>query len=62
MTTETPKANNEVCTKQPVIRPAIVAKPYRFPWVILCIMTKILSGPGDNAKTAVAKEKVISIS
>ena len=55
---DTPNANKLVCTKQPVISPAIVAKPNRFPLVILCIITNILSGPGDIAKAAVAKQKV----
>lgn len=62
ITAETPKANKLVCIKHPVMRPAMVAKPYFFPWTILCISTKILSGPGDRAKAIVAIENVRRIS
>lgn len=59
---ETPKANKVACTKQPVISPATVAIPYFFPFEILWISTKILSGPGEMAKAAVANTKVNNIS
>ena len=59
---ETPKANKVVCTRQPDIKPATVAKPYFFPCVMLCIKTYILSGPGKTAKAAVAKVKAYIIS
>lgn len=35
MTADTPKAKSEVCTRQPVIKPAMVANPYFLPLVIL---------------------------
>ena len=59
---ETPKANKVVCTKQPEIKPKTVAKPNFLPFTILCVSTKILSGPGDNANTEVASAKDKSIS
>ena len=59
---ETPNANNVVCTKQPEINPKTVAKPNFFPFTILCVNTKILSGPGDNAKRAVANAKENKVS
>jgi len=62
MMAETPKANNVVCTKQPVIRPATTAKPHFLPLLILCTRTKILSGPGerDNANVAIENANKIS--
>ena len=51
---DTPNATNDVCTKQPVIKPATVANPYFLPFTILCIKTYMLSGPGDNANADVA--------
>ena len=62
MTAEIPNANSEVCTRQPVIKPATVAKPNFLPLVILCISTKILSGPGDIAKANVAVAKANKVS
>ena len=60
---ETPKASNVVCIKQPEIKPKTVARPYFLPFTMLCVKTKILSGPGDIAKIEVAnaKDKIISI-
>lgn len=54
---DTPKANKVVWTKHPEIRPKTVAKPNFFPLTILCVSTKILSGPGERDKIAVAKTK-----
>lgn len=62
ITAETPNANNVVCTKHPVIRPATTARPNLRPLVILCMRTKILSGPGDSAKANVAIENANKIS
>ncbi len=57
MMAETPNANKVVCTKQPEISPKTVAKPYFLPLTMLCVSTKILSGPGEIAKMDVAKAK-----
>ncbi len=61
MISDTPKANKVVCTKQPVIKPATTASPYFFPLAMLKVSTKILSGPGEKAKAAVANIKPIRI-
>ena len=60
---ETPKANKVVCTKQPEIKPITVANPKVRPFTILCVKTKILSGPGEIAiiEVANAKDKSVSI-
>ena len=59
---ETPNANKVVWTKQPEISPKTVTKPNFLPFTILCVNTKILSGPGDNAKreVAIAKDNKVS--
>ena len=62
ITADTPKAKSEVCTRQPVIKPAMVASPYFLPLVILCINTKILSGPGEIAKANVADANANKVS
>jgi len=62
MMADTPNAKREVCTKQPDIKPATTASPCFLPLLILCIRTKILSGPGDRDKTKVATEKASKIS
>ena len=62
MIAETPKATSVVCTKQPDISPKTVAIPYFVPFTILCVSTKILSGPGEIAKIAVAKTKENKVS
>ena len=59
---ETPKANKVVCTKQPEIKPITVANPKVRPFTILCVKTKILSGPGEIAKIEVANAKDKSVS
>ena len=59
---ETPKANKVVCTKQPEIKPITVANPKFLPFTILCVKTKILSGPGEIAKIEVANAKDKSVS
>ncbi len=61
ITSETPNATKLVCTRQPNIKPATVAKPYFLPLTTPCVRTKILSGPGENAKVTVAKTKEIKV-
>lgn len=48
---------------QPVMSPATVAKPYFLPFTMLWVSTKILSDPGEIAKTTTEdiKSKKISI-
>ncbi len=62
ITRETPNANKVVCTKQPEIKPNTVAKPYFLPFTMLCVRTKILSGPGEMAKIDVANTKESKVS
>tara|TARA_B110000116_G_scaffold210008_1_gene185659 strand:+ start:25 stop:246 length:222 start_codon:yes stop_codon:yes gene_type:complete len=59
---DTPKANKVVWTKHPEIKPKTVAKPNFLPFTMLCVSTKILSGPGEIAKieVAIAKENRVS--
>ncbi|GAK77083.1 hypothetical protein JCM19275_889 [Nonlabens ulvanivorans] len=47
---------------QPVINPLAMAIPYLEPLATDCVRTKILSGPGDNARIKVAIEKDIRVS
>ena len=56
MTAETPNASNVVCTIHQLINPAVVAIPLLTPFINDCVNTKILSGPGDKAKTNEASE------
>jgi hypothetical protein len=47
---------------QPVISPKTVANPNFLPCTTLCVSTKILSGPGEQAKAKVAKQNENKIS
>lgn len=59
---ETPNASKVVWTIHPLISPAVVERPYFVPLAILCVKTKILSGPGAMARADVARIKAESIS
>jgi len=59
---DNPKATKVVCTMQPEIRPHTTLIPCFLPYVILCVKTKILSGPGEIAKIEVANAKDKSVS
>jgi hypothetical protein len=54
MMADKPNASNVVCTIQPLIKPAVVAKPLLLPFIKDWVSTYILSGPGLKAKTQVA--------
>ncbi len=61
--TETPKATKVVWIMQPDIKPKTVANPNFLPFTILCVSTKMLSGPGEQAKidVAIINESKVSI-
>ena len=62
MSSEIPKAISEVCIIIPVTKPSAVIIPYFFPLLILCSITKIISGPGIMVNNAEAEIKVIIVS
>ena len=55
MNEDKPKATTEVCVIHPKINPLTMAIPLRLPCEIVCTSTNTLSGPGENARVAVAK-------
>ena len=55
MNDDNPKATTEVWIIQPRINPTTIAIPLRLPCEIVCTSTNTLSGPGENARVAVAK-------
>jgi hypothetical protein len=60
MITAKPRATIEVWTMQPVIKPLAIAIPYLEPRATDCVRTKILSGPGEIARSKVANAKETS--
>jgi hypothetical protein len=62
MNEDKPKATIDVCIIHPRINPLTIAIPLRLPYEIVCTSTNTLSGPGDNARVAVAKINETNIS
>lgn len=57
---ETPSAAAVVWNSRPVHRPHAVAMPAPLPEEILCVSTKMISGPGSSVRAAEAAMKYSS--